>query len=50
MVGREAELARLQSWFAHVLEGRRSVVFIAGEAGIGKTTLVRAAFSRLSRQ
>jgi len=43
VVGREAELARLQSWSDQVLEGRqRRVVFIAGEAGIGKTTFVRA--------
>ena len=43
VVGREEELACLQSWSAQVLEGgRRRVVFIAGEAGIGKTTFVRA--------
>ena len=42
MVGREDELARMQSWYSQVLEGQRKVVFIAGEAGIGKTAFVRA--------
>ena len=42
VVGREAELARLQSWFAQVIEGGRRVAFVAGEAGIGKTTFVWA--------
>src|ERR1700719_1058433 len=42
VVGRETELARLQSWSAQVIEGRRRVVFVAGEAGIGKTTFLRA--------
>jgi DNA-binding winged helix-turn-helix (wHTH) protein/predicted ATPase len=48
VVGREAELARLQSWSAHVIEGRRRIVFVAGEAGIGKTTFVRAFLDSLS--
>src|ERR1700722_3451265 len=48
VVGREAELARLQSWCAQVIEGRRRIVFIAGEAGIGKTTFVRAFLDSLS--
>jgi predicted ATPase len=42
MVGREDELAQLRSWYSHVLEGQRRVVFVAGEAGIGKTTFVQA--------
>ena len=42
VVGREAELARLESWAAQVIEGRRRVVFVSGEAGIGKTTFVSA--------
>ena len=42
VVGREDELARLQSWYSHVLEGQRRVIFVAGEAGIGKTTFVQA--------
>src|SRR4029077_12864252 len=41
VVGREDELARLQSWYSHVLEGQRRVLFVTGEAGIGKTTFVQ---------
>jgi DNA-binding winged helix-turn-helix (wHTH) protein/tetratricopeptide (TPR) repeat protein len=39
-VGREREMARLHQWFTGVLAGHRQVVFVTGEAGIGKTTLV----------
>ena len=42
LVGREAELARLRGSLELALEGKRQVVFIAGEAGIGKTALVEA--------
>jgi predicted ATPase len=42
LVGREAELAQLQQCWAQACAGRRQVVFISGEAGIGKTTLVDA--------
>jgi predicted ATPase len=42
MVGREGELAQLREWFASVRQRERRVVFIAGEAGIGKSTFVRA--------
>jgi predicted ATPase/DNA-binding winged helix-turn-helix (wHTH) protein len=40
VVGREAELAQLQQWWELARSGQRQVVFIAGEPGIGKTTLV----------
>jgi len=42
MVGREAELAQLHGWFARIRGGQRRVVFVAGEPGIGKTTVVKA--------
>lgn len=42
LVGREDELAQLHQWVATALEGTRQVVFISGEAGIGKTALVDA--------
>src|SRR5580704_17458914 len=42
MVGRETELAQLRDWFARVRKGERRVVFVAGEAGIGKTAFMRA--------
>ncbi len=48
LVGRSAELAMLGACVQRVLDGGREVVVVAGEAGIGKTTLVaeaaRAAF------
>src|SRR5262245_17284431 len=40
LVGREAELARLQYLYADARQGQRRVVFVTGEAGIGKTALV----------
>jgi DNA-binding winged helix-turn-helix (wHTH) protein len=42
VVGRDAELARVRSWYAEMLAARRQVLLVAGEAGIGKTTFVRA--------
>jgi predicted ATPase len=42
VVGREEELARLRGHFARASEGKRQIVFVTGEAGIGKTTIVRA--------
>lgn len=45
-VGRDAELARLQRALALAGEGKRQVVFISGEAGAGKTTLVEAFLGR----
>ena len=40
IVGREGPIAELQAAFKQALQGKRKVVFITGEAGIGKTTLV----------
>jgi DNA-binding winged helix-turn-helix (wHTH) protein len=48
VVGREAELAQLQGWFAKALDGHRQLVFVTGEAGIGKTTLVDALLQTLA--
>ncbi|HSN54072.1 MAG TPA: AAA family ATPase [Candidatus Sulfomarinibacteraceae bacterium] len=42
MVGREAELERLRELFARAVAGERQVVFVTGDEGIGKTTLLRA--------
>jgi DNA-binding winged helix-turn-helix (wHTH) protein/predicted ATPase len=47
VVGRDAELARLDALFETACAGRRQVVFVTGEAGIGKTTLVEAFLARL---
>src|SRR5262245_17687304 len=42
LVGRDAELDRLRASLERALDGRRQVVFVTGEAGIGKTALVEA--------
>jgi DNA-binding winged helix-turn-helix (wHTH) protein/predicted ATPase len=42
LVGREAELVQLHKWFEKALNGERQIVFVTGEPGIGKTTLVEA--------
>jgi predicted ATPase/DNA-binding winged helix-turn-helix (wHTH) protein len=47
-VGRERELERLQRWFEKALRGERQVVFVTGEPGVGKTTLVEAFLQRLA--
>jgi hypothetical protein len=40
LVGRNAELGRLGDSLQKTLTGRRQIVFITGESGIGKTALV----------
>ena len=47
LVGREPELAQLQHLFEKAVNGERQVVFVSGEAGIGKTTLIDAFLARL---
>ncbi len=39
-VGREQELARMHTAFARAQRGERQIMFVSGEAGIGKTTVV----------
>ena len=46
-VGREGDVAQLRSWLAHAASGLRQVVFVTGEAGIGKTALVDAFLGEL---
>jgi DNA-binding winged helix-turn-helix (wHTH) protein/tetratricopeptide (TPR) repeat protein len=48
-VGREAELARLVELYGRAGGGRRQVVFVTGEPGIGKTTLVEAFTAEVAR-
>jgi len=40
LVGRKIELSRLQNSLNQARAGQRSVVFVTGEPGIGKTTLI----------
>lgn len=42
LISRETEFAQLHTCFLNAQQGQRQVVFITGEAGIGKTTLVDA--------
>src|SRR4029453_15693254 len=42
LVGRDDELARLHEALARARGGARQIVFVTGEPGIGKTSLVRA--------
>ncbi len=46
--GREAELAQLHKWLEKALGGERQIVFVTGEPGIGKTTLVEAFLAQLA--
>jgi len=47
LVGRESELAQLHRWLDKAFDGERQVVFVTGEPGIGKTTLVDAFLEQL---
>jgi DNA-binding winged helix-turn-helix (wHTH) protein/tetratricopeptide (TPR) repeat protein len=50
LVGRKVELARLEGWLEQAWGGVRQVVFVAGEAGMGKTTLVDAFLARVAAE
>ncbi|HMG32726.1 MAG TPA: protein kinase [Blastocatellia bacterium] len=49
-VGRESERAELRAGFESTLSGRGLLVCVAGEPGIGKTTLVEDFLSQLTAQ
>jgi DNA-binding winged helix-turn-helix (wHTH) protein/predicted ATPase len=48
-VGRETERAQLHRWLQRALGGTRQLVFVTGEAGLGKTTLVEMFLHDLGR-
>ncbi|MBI3801082.1 MAG: AAA family ATPase [Deltaproteobacteria bacterium] len=48
LVGRETELAQLHRWLEKALHGERQIVFVTGEPGIGKTTVVEAFLESLA--
>ncbi len=50
IVGRDAEVQTLLASHAAVSQGRRQVIFLCGEAGIGKTALLDEFISRLRAQ
>ena len=41
-MGREREITHLHEWWERVQQGARQIVFLTGEPGLGKTTLVSA--------
>src|SRR5258708_3411563 len=49
MVGRDTALAELHNSLHRALRGRRQIIFVTGEAGIGKTTLVDAFHQQAAR-
>jgi DNA-binding winged helix-turn-helix (wHTH) protein/tetratricopeptide (TPR) repeat protein len=49
-VGREHELAQLQTWCERAQQGERQIIFVSGEAGIGKTTLVEHFLAQVQPQ
>src|SRR5262249_44463398 len=40
IVGRQQDVERLEGWFQRAAHGTRQLVFVSGEVGIGKTTVV----------
>jgi DNA-binding SARP family transcriptional activator/class 3 adenylate cyclase len=49
-VGREAELEAVTGLLREAIAGERRVVFVSGEAGAGKTTLVEAVIEACARE
>jgi DNA-binding winged helix-turn-helix (wHTH) protein len=47
VVGRQAEVAALETWFWRAAEGQRQIVFLSGDAGSGKTTVLSMLLARL---
>src|SRR5215471_15374486 len=40
IVGRQQAVARLEGWFQRAAQGTRQLVFVSGDVGMGKTTVV----------
>src|SRR6185437_10294874 len=49
VLGRQAELAIMRGWLEQAMRGERQTVFVTGEPGIGKTTIVQAFLEQRSR-
>ena len=50
LFGRAAQLAMLAGWWQRALTGERQIVFVVGEAGMGKTALTDEFLRRLGAQ
>jgi predicted ATPase len=49
ILGRQHEVATLEGWFQRAAKGERQLVFVSGEAGIGKTTVLGLFRARLAQ-
>jgi predicted ATPase len=47
-VGRQSEVEALEAWWQRAAHGTRQLLFISGEAGVGKTTVVEMFLARLA--
>ncbi|NOT57894.1 MAG: AAA family ATPase, partial [Deltaproteobacteria bacterium] len=50
LVGRAAEISYLEQCLETALTGERQVIFVSGEPGIGKTTIVETFLSGIRGQ
>jgi tetratricopeptide (TPR) repeat protein len=50
LLERDSSIEQLDEWFADAIAGRGRLVLVGGEAGIGKTALVRSFCERRDRQ
>jgi DNA-binding winged helix-turn-helix (wHTH) protein/tetratricopeptide (TPR) repeat protein len=50
LAGREEELAQLHKWLGKALNAERQIVFVTGEPGIGKTTLVQTFLQQVAAE
>jgi len=50
LVGRRTELHQMATWLTAALQGKRQLVFVSGEAGIGKTALIETSVTRACAQ
>jgi hypothetical protein len=48
IVGRQGEVDVLEGWCQRAASGRRHLVFVSGEVGVGKTTVVDLLLARLA--
>jgi predicted ATPase len=48
LVGRQDEVAALEGWWQRAAQGTRQLVFVSGEAGVGKTTVLELFLARLA--
>jgi predicted ATPase len=48
LVGRQGEVEALAGWFQRAAHGTRQLLFVSGEAGVGKTTVVDLFLARLA--